>query len=73
MIEKWADLRRASREELQDEYNKLRTTVVIPGDEHMRRQEIRDELHHREIRRYTRATVWMTCAIMIFTALNVSR
>jgi hypothetical protein len=71
MTAKRLDLTKASRKELVARYRKLNEEPVHPGDLAFQRQEVRDELRHREIRAYTKAMFWMTVAITLATIGNV--
>lgn len=71
MAREWAELKKASKEELKAEYGQRPEDPYLYGDFQMRRTEIRDELHHREIRGYTRAMLAMTVVITFATIANV--
>ena len=71
MAREWAELEKASKEELKAEYGQPPDDPFLYGDFQMRKIEIRDELHHREIRGYTQAMFAMTLVITLATIANV--
>ena len=71
MAERRLDLTKALRKDLVAKYRELNEEPVHPSDHAFQRQEVRDELRHREIRSYTKAMFWMTVAITLATIANV--
>lgn len=70
MTERRLDLTKASRKDLAAKYYELNEVPVHPSDLAFQRQEVRDELRHREVRGYTKAMFWMTIAITLATIVN---
>ena len=71
MAERRLDLTKASRKDLAAKYRELNEKPVHSSDLASQRQGVRDELRHRDIRRYTKAMFWMTIVITLATIANV--
>jgi len=71
MTERRLNLTKASSKDLVAKYRELNEEPVHPSDLAFQRQEVRDELRHREMHSYTKAMFWMTIAITLATIVNV--